>query len=358
MFYNDLMTYLLRVNLDINASNIGGNLRFQNTLKGIRLVSKRSNRVVILAHRGRPSGRDKKLSLKHFVSPLSKGLGKRVVFINSFDFPKIAKRIVQSPNGSVFLLENLRFLKGEFGADKSLAKSLATLGDRFINDDFPTSHHKNTSNFELPKLLPSSVGPNFKMELEKLDKVMRHPRKPIVLVIGGAKIKDKLGVVKNFLPKANSILLGGAPANTVLKARGVHIGKSLYDQGTFSQIKRFAMEEKLVTPIEWEVKKEAILDSGPETIKLYTKIIQGAGTIVWNGPMGKFEDKPFDRGTKALYRAILAQKGANILIGGGDTLAAIPLPRKLRKNLFISGGGGAMLTYLSGAKLPALEAIK
>ena len=187
---------------------------------------------------------------------------------------------------------------------------------------------------------------------------MKNPKRPLVLVIGGAKIKDKLGVVKNFIPKASHILLGGAPANTVLKARGVRIGKSLYDEDSFSQIKRFARKEKLVTPVDWEVKKDVILDIGPLTIKLYADIIQKAGTIVWNGPMGKFEDKPFDRGTKALYRAILAQKTANILIGGGDTLSAISLPKKLRKNIFVSSGGGAMLTYLSGVKLPAVEAIK
>src|SRR3989338_4063124 len=317
MFYNDLMTYLLRVNLDINTSNIGGNLRFQNTLKGIRLVSKRSNKVVILAHRGRPSGRDKKLSLKHFVSPLSKGLGKRVVFINSFDFPKIAKRIVQSPNGSVFLLENLRFLEGEFEADKSLAKSLAKLGDRFINDDFPTSHHKNASNFELPKLIPSDIGPNFKMELRQLDKVIANPRKPLVLIIGGAKISDKLGVLKNFIRKADSILLGGAPANTLLKARGVSIGKSLYDKKVLAQIKPFVNNEKIITPIDWKIGNNAILDIGPHSIGLYATAIKEAGTVVWNGPMGKFEHKSFSTGTKALYKAILAQKRANILIGGG-----------------------------------------
>ena len=358
MFYNDQMTNLLRVNLDISDKNIAKNLRFNNTLDGIRFVSKPNNKVVILAHRGRPSGKESGLSLKPFVNPLSKGLGKKVIFIDSFDFAKIAKRIQQSPNGSIFLLENLRFTPGEAKASKNFAKLLASLGDKFINDDFPTSHHKNASNFELPKLLPSSIGPNFKTELGQLDRVMHNPRKPLVLVIGGAKASDKLGVLKNFMNKADSILLGGIPANTMLKARGVRIGKSLYDSKALSQVKPLALKEKVVTPVDWKVKKDMILDIGPITIGLYTAAIKSAKTVVWNGPMGKFEDESFSTGTNALYKAILAQKTANILIGGGDTLEAVAFLAKPRKHIFVSSGGGAMLTYLSGTKLPALEVIK
>ncbi len=352
------MTYLLRVNLDINSKNIDKNLRFQNTVKEIGSVLKTNNKVIILSHRGRPKGKETSLSLRSFVGPLSKKLKKKVVFLNNFDFWKIAKRVKESESGSIFLLENLRFLPGENKADRNLAKSLASLGDRFINDDFPTSHHENASNFGLSKLLPSAIGANFKLELKKLDKVMRKPRKPIVLIIGGAKILDKLGVVKNFLNKADYILLGGGPAITMLKARGVHIGKSLYDPKALIKIKHLMLKEKIVTPVDWKVRKDAIFDIGPHTIKLYGELIQGAGTIIWNGPMGKFEDRSFREGTNALYRAILAQKTANVLIGGGDTLSAISLPKKLRKNVFVSSGGGAMLTYLSGAKLPALKAIK
>ncbi|MCR4260861.1 MAG: phosphoglycerate kinase [Candidatus Colwellbacteria bacterium] len=352
------MTYLLRVNLDISDKDITKNLRFKNTLDGIRFVSRSNNKVVILAHRGRPNGRDRKLSLRPFVNPLSKGLGKKVTFVEDFDFAKITKRIEKSPNGALFLLENLRFIPGEIKASKSFAKLLASLGDKFINDDFPTSHHKNASNFELPNLLPSSLGPNFNIELRQLDKVMRHPRKPLVLIIGGAKTSDKLGVLKNFINKADTILLGGVPANTMLKARGVHIGKSLYDPKTLSQIKPFALKEKIVTPVDWKVKKDVILDIGPMTTKLYMAAVKNAKTVVWNGPMGKFEDESFSMGTNALYKAILAQKTANILIGGGDTMEAVASLAKPSKHIFVSSGGGAMLTYLSGEKLPAVEAIK
>ena len=358
MFYNDHMTYLLRVNLDINDKNIADSVRFKAALNSIRFVSKANNKVVILSHKGRPQGVDSRLSLKSSATFLSKALRKNVIFINHFDFAKIAKQIKQSPNGKVFLLENLRFIPGEAKASKNLAKSLAKLGDRFINDDFPTSHRKNASNFELPKLIPSSIGPNFKMELRQLSKVMANPRKPLVLIIGGAKISDKLGVLKNFIRKADNILLGGAPANTLLKARGVNIGKSLYDKKVLAQIKPFVNNEKIVTPMDWKIGNNAILDIGPHSIGLYTAAIKEAGTVVWNGPMGKFEHKSFSTGTKALYKAILAQKRANILIGGGDTLAAISPLGKPGKNTFVSTGGGAMLTYLSGEKLPALDAIR
>lgn len=358
MFYNDLMTYLLRTNLDINDKDITRSLRFKATLAGIRFVSKTNNKIVILAHRGRPQGVDSKLSLKPFAGALSKSLNKKVIFIDHFDFIKITKQINESPNGTIFLLENMRFIPGESKASKTLAKSLAKLGDRFINDDFPTSHHKNASNFELSKLLPSSIGPNFKMELRQLDKVMDKPHKPLVLIIGGAKISDKLGMLKNLIQKADSILLGGAPANTLLKARGVNIGSSIYDKKVLTQIKSLVNNEKIITPIDWKIENNAILDIGPHSIGLYTAIIKDARTLVWNGPMGKFEHKSFSTGTKALYKAILAQKKANILLGGGDTLAATASLGKPGKNVIISSGGGAMLTYLSGEKLPALDAIR
>lgn len=352
------MTYLLRVNLDIGTTNVAQNLRFKNTLNSIGSLTKGSHKIVILAHRGRPTKKDSSLSLRPFVAPLSKGLKRKVTLINHFDFKRISQQIKNSPSGSIFLLENLRFMPGEYKASKTLARSLASLGDKFINDDFPTSHHKNASNYELPKLLPSTLGPNFKAELLHLDRVMRNPRKPFVLVIGGAKTADKLGVLKSFINKADTILLGGGPANTFLKARGVQIGKSIYDPSALRQIGSLVARAKIVTPVDWKVKKEAILDLGPATMKLYRETIRGAKTIVWNGPLGKFEDKSFAGATNALYKAILGQKGANILIGGGDTLEAIADLGKAPRHVFVSSGGGAMLTYLSGEGLPAIQAIK
>ncbi|MDP3953481.1 MAG: phosphoglycerate kinase [bacterium] len=351
------MTYLLRVNLDIKGTKPQDSPRFADALESIKDTAKPGRRVVVLAHRGRPKGKDTKLSLKVFAKPLEKGLKRKVTFIPHFDFEKITKLVKESPLGSIFLLENVRFLPGETKGDLALAKKLASLGDRYINDDFPTSHHFEVSNVTLAKLLPSSLGINFKMELKQLDKIMRSPQRPFVLVIGGAKIDDKLGTIENLFPKVDSILLGGGPANTLLKARGVKIGKSLYDASALKDIGSLSQKQKLVTPIDWRVKKDAILDIGPETEKLYGDIVSEAKTIVWNGPMGKVEDKDFAGGTKALWRAILANKKANIVVGGGDTVSAIALPKRLPKNVFVSTGGGAMLTYLAGGKLPALEAI-
>ncbi len=358
MFYNNLMTYLLRANLDIDVKDAQKSPRFKSTVQSIKTFAKPTRKVVVLSHRGRPKGRDAKLSLKPFVKPLEAVLNRKVNFISHFDFDKIAKTVESSPQGSIFLLENMRFLPGEFKNDSKLSRSIARLGDRYVNDDFPTSHHAGASNVGVAKLLPSSLGPNFKTELKKLDKVMSVPAKPFILVIGGAKTDDKLGVIKNLFGKVDTILLGGAPANTVLKARGVKIGKSLYDPASLKEIKPFVNKQKLMTPIDWRVKGDAILDIGPETEKLYRDLIGTGRTIVWNGPMGKLEEKGFAGGTKAVIRAILANRRANIVIGGGDTLSAVPISRKLPKDVFVSTGGGAMLTYLAGKKLPALEAIK
>ncbi|MEX2054332.1 MAG: phosphoglycerate kinase [Candidatus Colwellbacteria bacterium] len=352
------MTYLLRVNLDIQTTKVQNNLRFIKTVEAIKSVAKPRRKVVVLAHRGRPRGKDKNLSLKPFVKPLEESLKTKVIFISHFDFKKIKDLIGSSPQGSIFLLENVRFMPGETRGNLTLAKKLAALGDRYVNDDFPTSHHPGVSNAVLAKFLPSSLGINFKAELKQLDKVMKLPRKPFVLIIGGAKTDDKLGVIKNLISKVDVVLLGGGPANTLLKARGVKIGKSLHDANIIKELGPLSQNQKLITPVDWRVKNNAILDIGQGTEGLYKDLVSSANTIVWNGPMGKFEDKDFSGGTNALCRAILANKRANIVIGGGDTLAAITLPKKLPKNIFISTGGGAMLTYLSGGKLPVLEAIK
>jgi len=358
MFYNKLMTYLLRVNLDIDTKAVKQDLRFQDTAISIKGLHKSTNKVVVLAHRGRPSKKDKKLSLKPLVRPLSELIGKRVTFLPDFDFAKIKEKITKAPNGSIFLLENVRFLPGEVKGNKALAKKYASLADRFVNDDFPTSHHVNASNVEVAKLLPSSLGPNFKAELKALDTVMRAPKKPLVLIIGGAKIDDKLGVIKNLFGRVDTILLGGGPANTVLKARGVKVGSSLYDSGALKTIKPWVQNQKLITPVDWKTKDSAILDIGPQSERLYRDLISIAKTIVWNGPMGKVEQKAFAHGTEVVAKAVFANKEANIVIGGGDTLSAITVPQEASGRVFVSTGGGAMLTYLAGEKLPVLKVIK
>lgn len=349
-----MMTILLRINLDITGNHPDRSPRFRSAVRSIQSVSKDSNKVVLLAHRGRPRRREAKLSLKPFTKYFYRHLERKIKFIPHLNFKKIRKDIDKAPNGSVLLLENTRFFPGETSNSPKLAKDFASLGDKYINDDLPTVHHKNASNYEIAKLMPSSMGSELKKELKDLDKLAKNPKSPSVAIIGGAKMDDKLGVIKRLLPKFDLILLGGGVANTVLKARGVNIGKSLYDKDV--QLGSLTSNQRVVTPVDWEVKGDRILDIGKETINEYEELIAKANTILWNGPMGLFEEKPFDRGTKEIAKAVLANKRADIIIGGGDTLKVTKLNEDELKSskILLSTGGGAMLNYLAGKKLPAI----
>jgi len=355
-----MRTYLLRVNLDIKEKNPVNQLRFSLAAADIKLFSKPTNKIVILSHRGRPRGRDQKLSLRPLCLLLEKTTHKKIKFIPDFKFTHIKKEIAAAPGGSIFLLENLRFLAGEEKGDKRLARQLAALGDRYINDDFATSHRHHASLVWLAKFLPSQPGPHLKKEVQTLRQVSEKPAQPFVLILGGAKIKDKIGVIKCLLPKVSWVLLGGGPANTLLKARGEAIGHSLYDPKAIPTIKPLVKNIKIITPFDWQTEQDKILDIGPETAALYQVFISQAATIVWNGPMGYLEKKKFASGTSQIQKAVLANKRAKTIIGGGETVAALPpsIQRRPANNLFISSGGGAMLEFLSGKNLPALEALK
>ena len=354
------MTYLLRLNLDIKEKNFKENLRFQTAVSTIRAIQKGGHKVVIVSHRGRPRSQDKSLGLQPLAPALSQALNRKVTFLNNFDFPKIETRITKSPSRSIFLLENIRFLPGENRNSQALARNLSNLADRYINDDFATSHRETASLAAITRFLPSQAGPNLKKEIKKLETVKSHPRRPFVVIIGGAKTEDKLGVIKNLLPKADWILLGGGPANTFLAGRGFDIGKSLYAPNLLNQLKPIINHKKIVTPIDWLTEKGKILDIGSETIAFYTEIIGNAKTVIWNGPMGLFEKKKFSQGTEAVARAIFKNKRAKTVIGGGETVSSLsPKPKEQELgNLFISTGGGAMLDFLAGKRLPAIEVLR
>ncbi len=351
------MVYLLEVSLDIdNSQGLAHSSRLKAAILAVKSLSRKNNKIVILAHRGRPRRRETRLSLKPFQPLLSKALKKGVVFFKELDFRTMREQISQAPGGTVFLLENLRFLPGEVKNDLRLAKQLASLGNIYVNDDFPTSHHENASNVGLSKILPSRLGPNFKQELANLDKV-KNPKKPLVLIIGGMKMTDKIGVIKNLLPKAEYILLGGGPANTFLKAEGFNIDGSVYDNGLVGLAKKLGKNKKIILPVDYKVSERQILDIGPQTINYYRKLIRHARTIVWNGPMGFFEKPGFSRGSYAIAKA-MAQSKAFTVVGGGQTGEIIAKLKLQKKIGFVSMGGGAMLEYLAGKKLPALRYVK
>ena len=353
-----MRTYLVRLNLDIKEKNIRNALRFRVASLTIKSLSKPSNKIVVLAHRGRPKKFDKSLSLKPFASLLSKSTSKKVLFISKIADAK--QKIDEARGGSVFLLENLRFEKGERENSEKFARVLAELGDEYINNDFATSHRSSPSTIGITKFIPSKNGEIIKNEIKALEKAAKKPARPLVLIMGGAKIEDKAGTIKELLPKTSKVLLGGGVANTFLAASGVDVRKSLYEPEMVRSAKALLKSKKIIYPVDFSVKGNAILDIGPETIKRYTGIIKSARTIIWAGPMGKFEDKEFRRGNDAIGRAVLRNKKAKIIIGGADTLSSLPIRIKSQKqgNILFSTGGSAMLQFLAGKKMPAIAAIE
>jgi len=353
------MTYLVRINLDIKEEKKAEEtLRFKVASDVIKSLSKNNNKVVILSHMDRPTSFKKAFSLKRFTGLLSKATGRKIVFI-----PKIegAKEIINNgPNGTVFLLENLRFWPGERKNSTRFAKKLADLGDVYINNDFATSHHKAASLVAITRYLPSREGEVVKNEVKVLTKALKNPKKPFVLVVGGAKIRDKTSTIRNLLPKVDAVLLGGGVGSTFLKASGVNIKRSLYEPELVKKIKRLAGHKKIRLPKDHIEEKNKFLDIGPETRKEYAKIIGSAKTIVWGGPLGKIEERKFAGGNNAIAKAVLRNKRAHIVIGGAQTVYSLPIEVKKQHkgNVFFSTAGGAMLYFLAGKKLPALAAIK
>ncbi|MBU2101654.1 phosphoglycerate kinase [Patescibacteria group bacterium] len=352
------MTYLLRIGLDIAEKNPSRHARFIDAVQSIKHVSRPINKIVLLAHRGRPDGKIvSKLSLRRFVPYLNKALGKKVIFLPSTNLLKSSGIIKTSPKGSIFLLENVRFFKGEIDNSQKFVGGLASLGDSYIIDDFSDAHRRHASTYGLAKELPGKMGLHLKEELSHLSKAINFPKRPNILILGGAKANEKIAIASKMLKKVDYILLGGVSANNFLKARGVNIGKSIYDKQAMLLASKLANREKIVTPVDWILSKDAIVDIGPMTINEYKKIIADAKTIIWNGPMGRSENLKFRNGTVQIKKAVFVNKKADVIIGGGDTLASMEI-KSPPKNVFISTGGGAMLTFLAGKKLPVVEVMK
>lgn len=371
---------LLRVDFNITNAELSGMMRrttwklhprLAAVLPTIKFLIKRGAKVIILSHRGRPEIKQKEFSLKLFAKILSKLLNKPVQFIDfNFGTSDVLKltSIKNSPSSSVFLLENLRFLPGEDKNDKKFAKQLASLATFYINDAFSISHRKNASIVAITKFLPSYVGLSLENEIKNLSRIMKNPKRPLVIILGGAKISDKIGVIKNFLERADYFLIGGGVANTFLAAQGLPIGDSLYEKEMIPTAKKLSKSPKIILPIDSMVKKGKILDIGPKTAKKYAEIIKNAKTIIWNGPMGYIEDKRFIKGTEAITKAIMKSRAFSV-IGGGETTAAFQAAarnyadkytelRRKYPHLFLSTGGGAMLEYLAGKKLSGIVALQ
>jgi phosphoglycerate kinase len=357
-------TALVRIDLNIDPKSDEGLFRLQSVLPTLNLLIKNNVRVVIISHKGRPTGVQKKLSLKPFVEIFEDALGVEVAFAPKLEIESIQK-ILTTSTAQVVLLENIRFLRGEEENDASLATQIASFGDCYINDAFAVSHRAHMSVVALPKLLPSFAGLCLAREIKNLT-LKKKPAHPFVLIMGGAKVSDKLPILERFEKSISTVLTGGGAANTIFAAEGIPMGKSLYEKDALACARKYAFSSILEAPCDVKEKKGVVLDIGPKTAKLYTALIKEAGTIVWNGPMGKFEEKGFENGTKAIWKAIVEKvkidSMVKVVVGGGETVAALScLPKAMRalpENVFISTGGGAMLEFLSGKKLPGIEALK
>lgn len=328
----ELKDKICLLRLDFNTED---NWRMDASLPTIKFLLAKSKSVVILSHKGRPEGFNESLSLRPIVKILSRKLGKRVIFIPHFRFKEIGELIRSFPKGSLFLLENLRFIRGEAENNSVLAEHLSGLGDVYVNDAFAVSHRANASIVAITEYLPSYAGLELEMEIEQLSHAIKKPKKPLVVILGGLKIEDKLRVTDNLKSKTSAFLVGGALDGKIIEK---------------------LKNSKLVLPVDLKKDGNAIRDIGPETVKEFCKIIKTANTVIWNGPLGDIRDKRFQEGTLKIAKCITSKEFT--IVGGGETVMFLKKKKFDKKMGFISTGGGAMLDFLAGKKLPGIEALK
>jgi phosphoglycerate kinase len=374
---------LVRVDFNVSIGDDGRvdekeDWRIEATLPTINYLLKQRAKIILLAHLGRPHGEIvESLRLDPVARRLEELLGQTVVKLNDCLGRQVEKRIKNIQAGEIFLLENLRFHIGEEKNNPDFAKQIARLGEVFVNDAFGVIHRPHASMVSLPQYLPSGAGLLLEKEIGILSKVLTKPKHPLVVIIGGVKISTKIKVIKNFLERTDDLILGGALANTVIKAKGFTIGKSIVEEEMVDQVKKLELTDtKLhipvdviasvdaqgqapsrIAPVGYTKEKEMILDIGPDTCQLFKRVISRAKTVIWNGPMGLFEVDKFASGTKEIARAVAQTKSFSV-VGGGDTINLLERMNLAGRIDHLSTGGGAMLKFLAGEKLPGLEVLK
>jgi len=378
---------LVRVDLNVpmKSGQVTDATRIERAAPTLAELAAKGAKVIVLSHFGRPDGeRVPEMSLRPLVEPLSKALGKPVAFAEDCIGPLAEEAVRTLKPGEVLLLENLRFHKEEEKNDKGFADKLSVLGDVYVNDAFSAAHRAHASTEGLAHLLPAAAGRLMQAELEALESALGNPKRPVCAVVGGAKVSTKLDLLGNLVGKVGKLIIGGGMANTFLQAQGINVGKSLSEKdlaGTAREImdKAKAANCEILLPVDVVVAGEfkagapskvvnakacpddqMILDVGPKSIAIYAKQVAKCATLVWNGPLGAFEIKPFDNGTVALARTVADQTSAKKLLsvaGGGDTVAALIAAGVEEKFSYVSTAGGAFLEWMEGKPLPGVAAL-
>jgi len=374
------------LNVPINNNKISDETRIERFCIGVSKLLKKNAKIIIITHLGRPKGKeDLSLSNRILLKPLKKYLNKEIILLNNPISTSAIESSKRLKNNQILLCENIRFHPEEEEDDSIFAEKLSTLGDIYVNDAFSCSHRAHSSTHSITNFMPSYFGPMLCEEISALSKTLENPSKPSLAIIGGSKVSTKISVLKNLISKLDSIIIGGGMANTFLFAKGAPMGNSLYEpdlKDTANEILTFSKQNNcnILLPIdiitanklEKNIKtntsnynecpsNQMILDVGQKSIELFKQAINSSKTILWNGPLGAFEIKPFDNSTNLLAKFT----GQNTMLekcisvaGGGDTVSALNSAKVTKQFSYVSSAGGAFLEWLEGKKLPGIEAIK
>ena len=376
---------LVRVDFNVpmdDSRNITDDTRIRAALPTIQYLMREGAKVILASHFGRPKGQmNPKYSLAPVATRLGELLEQAVPIAPDCMGPEVEREVAQLQEGQVLLLENVRFHPEEEKNDPEFAKALARLADIFVNDAFGTAHRAHASTEGVAHYIPAVAGFLMQKEVEVMGKALEEPARPFVAIIGGAKVSDKIGVIENLLNKVNALIIGGGMANTFLKAQDINVGKSLVEEDKVPLAKELLakardLKVELILPQDAVVAKEfkadaqfrtisvkeiaedeMALDIGPESAEAFSRYIESARTIVWNGPMGVFEMDNFAKGTEKVAQAVAKCSGITI-VGGGDSVAAVEKMGVADQLTHISTGGGASLEFLEGKVLPGVAALK